>query len=677
MSSDALVSTMGPPCCLCPHALAYQSVIHGRTLRRKNNERHESTGLSWETSLAPHLVTQIVSNRDGSILAAATDHGTVSLLRGSDGRVLVTRQVSQTSTELCFVPRGNDDENGGDTLLIQTQEVEEGQELQCLVVTNILGNKLNGLPESATEALRQLVIRAIPKEADGWRDVVRVTALFTQKSILRLVAVDAEGGLRVFDWNVAEGTVSLVKERVPLKMSNDIKEWAVDVRLGFMTQPVGSQNYIVFAACAPGSSALAWFDPISMVCVSHIPLKVQAEHVGVFVPIPSHESTLAVAVVLRVDTTTQLHVFQLVVEETMGLAVMNKPHMIFTVPIDCPLHAVSLASTLEDDVYAFEFQFSRNGHPVVTEVRPAMSNLPAIGKIRYYLQTGNFDQADEILANLDKEYTDPLANFHPSEVASGRLHRMVASENPQKEGIEACLQRLAQSAMSLNKTPVETFAQACEMIPDQQLHHRPERQLAVIELVLRFVQRTIDDAPSLDSTKVKDVENILLDRKRALRFVAAIPDEKVSQELIGARSTEDLLEKLLSCKQYLLVEKLWDWEGGTCVNVDSLLTKLVHLSPSVDPTDYIPLLKNILLPNLTIHHELMPILRAWTCHSATGMDENEVGLEPAIALLEVSTLSHSGPLILQRHHSHSASSPDGTRRNTTAAVATTFVVCFK
>jgi len=135
---------------------------------------------------------------------------------------------------------------------------------------------------------------------------------------------------------------------------------------------------------------------------------------------------------------------------------------------------------------------------------------------------------------------------------------------------------------------------------------------------------------------IKDVENILRDRRRALRFVAAIPDVEASDALLGIKSTQDLLKNLLSRGDYLLIQKLWDWEGGKGLSVDMLLAEIVNLPSTVDPVAYLPLLKHILLPNLTIHHELLPILRAWTCHTADSMDENQVGLPPAIALLEVS-----------------------------------------
>ena len=626
------------PCCLCPHAIARDSQIYGRTERRKRDESenlYESTSLffSWQTSLAPHRVTQIVSNRDGSILAAATNAGTVSLLRGSDGKVLATRQVAKnTSASLSFVSNADD----GDTLLIQTPSASQDDPVHCVVVSNIQGLKLNGRPESAAEAARQLKISAVPRNLPAWKETARVTALYENPHTLLLTAVTQQGQLRLFAWDLAQNVVTVRKEAVSLQLSTDEEtEWVVDHRLGLATQSVCEQNYVVFATYAPGKAALAWLDPIVGHCVSHVPLEIRVGQMGAFLPLESHEATLAVAMAVKTETATQINVYQQVVEETMGLIVLSKPHLIFSVPVEAPLRELSLSEVLHSDIYAFEFQYSRKGTFLVSELRPSESSLASIGKIRYLLQVGKFDQADELLASLDDENLDPLASFHPSEVASRRLKKMVSENRTQSEDITSCLERLAAGAATMNKTAIATFAQACEMIPDKALGESVDQQIAVIVRVLRFIDNAIEAEAALDTSEIKAVENKLQDRRRALRFVAALPDEIVSMNLIGIKSTRDLVQKLLVDKQYLLIEKLWEWEGSNGISVDVLLEEMVKLPAHVDPTGYLPVLKNVLFPNLFVHHELLPIFLAWCCESADLMDENDVGLSTAVKLLEV------------------------------------------
>ena len=60
--------------------------------------------VAWEAKF-DHRVCRVASNSDGTVVVASTAGGTVSLLRGSDGRVLATRRVYA-------VGGGDEDEDG-------------------------------------------------------------------------------------------------------------------------------------------------------------------------------------------------------------------------------------------------------------------------------------------------------------------------------------------------------------------------------------------------------------------------------------------------------------------------------------------------------------------------------------------------------------------------------------
>ena len=278
----------------------------------------------------------------------------------------------------------------------------------------------------------------------------------------------------------------------------------------------------------------------------------------------------------------------------------------------------------------------RQGQPVITEVRPAESSLVAIGTIRYLTEMEQFHQADQILNGMDESDFDPLADFHPSEVASARLRSLVAEEKPSTTDVEKCLKGLAAGALTLNPKAVERFAKACEEISDRTLNEPIQTQLTAIVQIVNLINNTVDSAISLNTTIIKQVERKLQDRIMALKFVKLVAEED-RVHLIGTRSTTDLLAKLLANKCYLLVEKLFELQGGKTVSVDDLLAAIVKLPNNHDPAGYLPLLKNVVFPNLTVHSDLLHILRAWSCESADGMDENEIGLPSAISLLEVSS----------------------------------------
>ena len=75
-------------------------------IRRNNNsDDNQEDGfgsdqdwIAWEATF-DHRVCRVTSNADGSVVVASTAGGTVSLLRGSDGKVLATRRVYAVGDE--------------------------------------------------------------------------------------------------------------------------------------------------------------------------------------------------------------------------------------------------------------------------------------------------------------------------------------------------------------------------------------------------------------------------------------------------------------------------------------------------------------------------------------------------------------------------------------------------
>jgi hypothetical protein len=197
---------------ITPHAMAYKSWIFGTTERLEKDESLESQDddnnnnndispppsqqqqqqqdwkIRWKTSLAPHRIHQIASNPSGTIIAATTDNGTVSIIRGSDGRVLATRRVVQDSSpdhplltslevapEASFITSSSSSiaapsESEGsssssssssgtvrrDALLVQTPDQP------TLLVSNIQGDRLNDNNDSVvTRATKSMNLQVV------------------------------------------------------------------------------------------------------------------------------------------------------------------------------------------------------------------------------------------------------------------------------------------------------------------------------------------------------------------------------------------------------------------------------------------------------------------------------------------------------------------------------------
>lgn len=93
--------------CLCPVAVSDGLYLYGGVWQRRASDASRDPGCwwTWEQDLASSgsvavnpsstgiRITSMASNASGTVLAAATNAGTVSLLRAADGAILASRQV--------------------------------------------------------------------------------------------------------------------------------------------------------------------------------------------------------------------------------------------------------------------------------------------------------------------------------------------------------------------------------------------------------------------------------------------------------------------------------------------------------------------------------------------------------------------------------------------------------
>jgi len=183
------------------HALSYgQNVIGTRNVKnlmhhtyektRSVMELHQSDWIQWNASFAPHKVYRVASSCDGSVVAASTEAGFISLLNGINGNVFATRRVvpqsiSQPVTwsdrenfyvELSFISLSQR-HNATDSLVILTKQQQEEKDYsnihqkssvqrqnksQVIIVTGIDGPKLTSKNASVmTDAAEKMSIDAL------------------------------------------------------------------------------------------------------------------------------------------------------------------------------------------------------------------------------------------------------------------------------------------------------------------------------------------------------------------------------------------------------------------------------------------------------------------------------------------------------------------------------------
>lgn len=254
--------------------------------------------LSWKTSLAPHRIHQVATNEGGSVVAATTDNGTVSILRGRDGRVLATRRVVMASApntggpsdctgnaaEVSFVvvPSQNStpaskSSRPANALLVSTPRGEG----PALLVSNIQGGRLddkeNSVVAMATQAmnLHAIEIPSIPASdihcmrgyyssdstsqgqadirGDGWTKI-RFVLLHGGNS-----DHDAAAMLALAEYDLEDQGCRLVAKNMRLGSG-----WEIDALVGLQVQPstlLPPRALVAFVAHSGSNTKICWVDP--------------------------------------------------------------------------------------------------------------------------------------------------------------------------------------------------------------------------------------------------------------------------------------------------------------------------------------------------------------------------------------------------------------------------------
>ncbi len=655
---------------LCLHASAHGSTVFGK---------------NWSTSFAPHLVCHLASNHEGSIIVASTNEGNISLLRARDGQVLATRRVSEASSttksaQVSFVADAHC-HHAKDILIITVpsnrQETNEShsENVRVIIVSNIDGQQLNDENmEAVTQAASKMSIDAIRLATA--KDLEALQATFLNATTVRLAVGDCDGNVSIHDYDTLQKQARVVCENV-LKEKEPLLPL-----VGIKLQKCGNDCVFVLFGCAhlETSIKLYWYDLIhlNMACeYTLLTNKKKKPWLFDFEPLKSfHDSSLAVAVAMKESSAAStgfIQVLQVCAEDTMGLTVLTRPHKIYQISLEGStkkslLQGASLVALEEAGPYAFRFQADFGSERDATCCEFITSNDKIqdgiVGKIRMLIEREMYDEADALLTstNSDILQSDTFAKFHSSEVALRRLERLLSSGDLGPEEImeraQECLRRLIAGAVSSNEHGLQLFVQAADCVnmwPSGT--HQPTLAefamalSAVISAIHIVLQSVKPEFFSLLEIKKKELENRLSATKCIEALVETDPARIVlSAPFIEAKSPSEVFLVLMEEGFFSVAEKFWRSEWGRHLNAETSAASILSLSPCYDPRAYAAVLKDIVLPKLSITHEAIPLIRAWACRCANIYDDNdsELGLEASIFLLEVRNchfeLYHNLPL---------------------------------
>ena len=619
-----------------PHALAHKTMVCG-------TQSESEEWISWTQSFAPHRVCRVASNSTGTVIAATVDNGTVSILRGVDGTILATRRIApegvRVPAEVSFI---SGREENDDALLIESPEDD------VILVSNIQGSRLNSVDEGVvSDAARSMVIHAL-KFQDTYVRTIRGS--FVGKNILRLALVDGDGKLGIYDYNLVD------KEMNKKEISSLPSSIEIDFNLGLRVHQVGSQTYLVASLSGKSDTIIGWFNlnELTVACQ----YKVSPKSVGnsktkqrtrllALEPLVSFDETKALAVVTTFkypgDSKIETKILQAAISNDGGI---GQVHELYNIPVPASVQYLAMAALVSKGPYSFRCMTSHSGdkfecHDFKTDVGSA------IGSIRLLLVANKFDEAYNVVDQVEKESleTDPFAEFHPSEIALRQLEVLLSegslNDELSVEKSRQCLSLLAEGA-SGNKYGERALLSAAECVlewPNEQAIRKNPPAIGEITMGLSGIIKILSSVNDL-SPDFQKLKKELEEKFCAIKYLESILSEDVpmNSDFSSIRSIQDLFAMMIRYNYFLAAEHIWRSHLNPKLSTEVIVSAVWNIPPTVNPRNYAGLLKEIVFPILTINHELLPPLLAWSCKTADSFDDNngsDHNLDDAIFLLEV------------------------------------------
>ena len=647
------------------HAIADQNYVCGIDWDRKDD------WITWTKSFAPNRVCCAVSNSDGSIVAVATDAGGVAILRGIDGNLIASRRVAsegvRTPAGLSFI---GGKRNTCDALLIEPPEEDKNP----IIVMNINGDLLSSdIPGRVAEATRNMASLELHlQEADNRRSL---TGCFHRMEDIRFAMIDGDGKLAVEDYNLNEKTSTLIKKDLAVVSTINGRENVVsevDYNVGVKVQALSgtNHNYLVMSTYRGKHTSVSWFDleELNIACEYGLSqYQVKRLRVEALEPLSScdNESALAVAIASKpsVDSSTmKIEVVQVLADSSAdGSSSLSSPHVIYSIPMPQSVRSVSIAPIPSSfGPYSFLCKSCDNDNQCEYRTFRTLDHRQdgtSIGNARLLVQRKKFDEAQKLVDNTGERalIMDLFGKFHPSEIHLRRLqHVLVNCDVGEENAIEQsrdCLRRLASGAMSGNEYGQLSLLSAAESIlqwPNDtcftaNIPPTISQMVLAINAFITTITAVLDKGNILDPSLLIEKNIALQEKLAALEYLDSVlgPGKqlRLTPSFGDFRSPKELFSCLVENGYFLAAESLWKSAMRSKIPTETMVSSILAVNSDVDPRKYSSLLQEVVFPSLTINHELLSPILAWSCQTADSFDDTPRkinGLDDSIFLLSVS-----------------------------------------
>jgi hypothetical protein len=709
VDAAALLLSIGAPRNPLPTASLGRSVTaHGNVLWSLDHGDN-----AW-TKTFEEPISLVSESSDASLVAVVTIGHTVSLLRGNDGHVLITRKLPPVfeSSSSSSLLSSEEDSSTTPSILVTwiERDAHDGTQpgaakhYSLLLATNVaveddhaydchlmLVRNLNALddPSSSSASTERASPKLSTVTVRGYR--FGSVAGRDQGDEIRLLGCSIDDASFVsLHWDFATNVMSVR----PNPVASDRPH--VDSRSGILLQTIQSQAYVmcstyletkfrsvewlVDSSVSASSAASPASTSLQSSCRYDLPTP--NSRVTAMETLHCDSSSLAVAVVVVSSATaestsasdTTILVLQLLVEDTMGLVVLSKPHVLYSIPLQTDVARVELVASPSYPYWFLFKEWSRTDHHQWTagykRFNPPPTASLALARLRGLVERGHLDEAARMVRGADGGsdrallLDDEYSTFVPAEIPLQQLNAVLVWAEQSNELSSAELRSLQRHALELQEdatcagtdprgTGIAHLLDAADLLTD--LMGSPT--VAQAQTLLSIAQQLVGNVDARDfsgrkrdfderrSAKQRDIQDQLDVAGYLSRLIekggADANHVRFDDRFRTIRTIPQLFEALVEQRFFALAELMWhqsNADGQDVLSPHVLVSAIMKISPDAPPQAYSALLEDVVLPQLSINHPYLRTTRSWACRVADRLDEtspSEAGLDSAIHLLEV------------------------------------------
>ena len=345
-------------------------------------------------------------------------------------------------------------------------------------------------------------------------------------------------------------------------------------------------------------------------------------------------------------------------------------HMVYRIPLPIEIQGISACpiDPHHNGPYSFRFKASHgwNQPEDMYEFKTASKNGDydsrhdgsSIGTIRLLTMKQEFELARATVHQVGMEalLQDKYARFHPAEIAFKRMKLVLDELSPETEDVwNECLASLKRATGSeqgqgvvleaanyVIKWPVQSDNLSTECTPT--IGQMVTGLTTFLETMKELSDDFLDEFVSSSITATYKEKVISLGEKLdTIQYLGTLVDSdpsisktaKLHPQFASLGSINALFSKFVQSGNFRAAEELCGSALRSKLSPDEMVAAIVQIPSTVPPQKYVNLVKETVLPRLSINHELLPPILTWSCRMADEFDEAQgTGIDQSIFLLD-------------------------------------------